>query len=1015
MNITEFAVRNQIITYFTVALLVVAGLYGFFSLGQLEDPAFTVKTAVIVTPYPGASAVEVEQEVTDRIEGALQEMPELDALHSLSRAGSSLIKVEIKPEYWSDSLPQVWDKLRRKVNDIQGDLPDGVAPSQVSDDFGDVFGLLLGVVGYGYSYHELEHHTKQLQKEMSLVEGVARVDIWGIQDAAVFIDVTETQLAKLGVAGPTIKSILEKQNLVVDAGHVEVGSQRYNIHPSGAFRSPADIGDLLIPGQNEGSDSDSFIHIRDIGTIREGYTDPPNNLMRLNGQPGLVLAISNVSGTNVVDMGQRVSQRLDELQSNLPVGIELERIHWQSDIVDDAVNSFLINFAEAVIIVLVVLTIAMGWKMAVIIGTALTLTILSTFLAMAVFGIDLHRMSLGALIIALGMMVDNAIVVAESYVVRVKDGEEKEQAAITSATRPSMSLLGATVIAIMAFYPIFASTEAAGEYCRSLFIVVAISLLASWFVSLTITPLQCIHMLDLPTTSDQQESRWLRGFREILEKTLHLRWLTVGSTIVLLIIALIAFGNVKQIFFPDSSMTKFMVDYWAPESTRIQQTADSIQNIEKHLLDDARIKDVAAFIGQGSPRFYLPVDPESPYSSYGQLIVNVQSLDVIDDVVKELDHWLAKNVPEALTRVRKYSVGPGQTWKFEARFLGPSKANPAVLRDLAQQGLDILRTSPLAKEVSTDWRQPTLQVVPVYSQLKGRNAGISRDDLANVTKRVYDGVVVGTYRNDDDELPIIWRDSIAEREASSLDTLQIQPPNQAYTVPLGQVTDDIDTEWTDPLIWRYNRHRAITVRATPDDTTTVELRASVIDAFNDIELPPGYSLRWFGEHKSTVDSQASLIPGVVPALAIIVFILVALFNAMRPMLLIVTIIPFVMIGVSIGLLSTNAAFGFVSLLGVMSLAGMMIKNSVVLVDQINIEKAAGKSEYQAIVDGTVSRLRPVFLAAATTVLGVLPLLSDVFWQGLAISIMAGLSFGTLLTMLLLPVFYSIYFRVQSNH
>ena len=529
MNITEFAIRNQVITTFSVLLLVAAGLFSFFSLGQLEDPEFTVKTAVVVTPYPGATAAEVEQEVTDQIEGALQEMPELDSLHSLSRAGSSLIKVEIKPEYWSDRLPQVWDKLRRKVSDVQGELPDGVRPSQVSDDFGDVFGLLLGVVGDGYSYQELEQYTKLIQKEISLVDGVARVDIWGIQDAAVFIDVTENRLANLGVAGSTIKSILEKQNLVVDAGHVDVGSQRYNIQPTGAFRSPADIGNLLIPGQDTDSNRNSFIYIRDIGAIRAGYIDPPQNLMRLNERPGLVLAISNISGTNVVDMGRRVSQRLDALLTQLPVGIELDRIHWQSDIVDGAVKSFLINFVEAVLIVLVVLTIAMGWKMAVIIGTALTLTILATFLAMAVFGIDLHRMSLGALIIALGMMVDNAIVVAESYVVRVRQGEEKEPAAINSATRPSMALLGATIIAIMAFYPIFASTEAAGEYCRSLFIVVAISLLASWIISLTVTPLQCLWMLDLSATSDQTESRWLRGFRALLEQTLRLRWLTAAA------------------------------------------------------------------------------------------------------------------------------------------------------------------------------------------------------------------------------------------------------------------------------------------------------------------------------------------------------------------------------------------------------------------------------------------------------------------------------------------------------
>lgn len=1018
MSLSEFSINNRVIVFFTVALFSIAGVFSFFTLGQLEDPEFTVKSALIITHYPGASPEEVEQEVTDKIENALQEMPELKSLHSRSTAGTSLITVEIKGEYWSDRLPQVWDKLRRKVGDVQSTLPEGVNASDIIDDFGDVYGLMVGVVGDGFTYREMEDYVKIMQKEISLVEGIARIDLWGNQDSVIYIDILENKLASMGLSAASVTQLLRNQNLVVDAGHVESDAYRLNVRPTGSFTSPQDIGDLLIHGQSSSKQSE-FIRISDIGTITEGYVEPVRTLMRINGQPAIVLSISPLSGTNVVEVGERVSAKLEQLKNRFPVGIEVEKIHWQSQVVDDSVQAFLINFAEAVLIVLVVLTLAMGWKMGVVIGSALVLTILSTFVFLALFGIDLHRMSLGALIIALGMMVDNAIVVAEGYVVKLQQGRTKAQAAIESAKGPSIALLGATVIAVMAFYPIFASTEDAGEYCRTLFIVIAISLLVSWIVSLTLTPLQCMLMLSAKGSEDdsegaeQQEGKLLTGFRSVLEFAMKKRLLTVASLVVLLAVALGSFGNIAQIFFPNSSMTKFTIDYWAPEGSRIESTSEGMEIIEQHLLKDSRIKTTASFIGQGSPRFYLPVSPENPSAAYGQIIVNVHDFETLDAVVVELRSWLNKTLPNPMVRVRKYGVGPSVTWTFEARFLGPADADPAILRNLAEQGMNILYQSPIVKDVSTDWRQQVLEVVPEYSQIKARRTGVSRSDLANTTKRFYDGYRVGTYRRGDTQLPIVVRENIERRSINDLDVLQIEPGNQSTPVPLGQVINGVGVEWINPIIWRYNRHRAITVQASPiAGTTAATLRTSVIKQFEAIPLPEGYRLQWFGEHKSTIEAQASLVPGVVPAFALILFILVALFNAIRPMIMIVLIIPFVMIGVSFGLQISGAAFGFVAILGVMSLAGMMIKNSIVLVDQIEFEKAQGKDPHQAIIDATISRIRPVFLAAATTVLGVIPLVADLFWQGLAVSIMAGLSFGTVLTMILLPVLYSFFYKTK---
>jgi multidrug efflux pump subunit AcrB len=499
MSLAALAIEKRAVAYFVVFLLVAGGIGAFFSLGQLEDPEFTVKTGVITTMYPGASPEEVELEVTDRIELAIQEMPQVKYIESFSRPGMSLISVELKAEYWSDRLPQVWDELRRKIRDIEHMLPPGAGRPEVSDDFGYVFGFQLAVVGDGFSDADLEKYAKDIKKELSLVKDVARVDLWGVQDKVIYVNVSQTQLAELGLTNASVQETLSQQNMVVDAGGVDLHRKRFRIAPSGEFTSPKDIANLHVRASfadelsNLTGASDKpvsperaaeLIRIRDIATVEPGYAEPPQTLMRYNRKPAVGISITTSSGVNIVKVGQGIDKRLDEIIPLLPVGIEVHRIHWQSGIVDDAVKGFMINFGEAVAIVLIVLTLAMGWRMGVIIGSSLILTILSSFVLMAVFGIDLQRMSLGALVIALGMMVDNSIVVADGIAVRLQQGMDRKKAAIEAASQPSMPLLGATVIAVMAFYPIFASVEGAGEYCRTLFTVVAISLLVSWLISM---------------------------------------------------------------------------------------------------------------------------------------------------------------------------------------------------------------------------------------------------------------------------------------------------------------------------------------------------------------------------------------------------------------------------------------------------------------------------------------------------------------------------------------------------
>ena len=1023
MSLASTAVEKSAITYFTVALILVGGIGSFFSLGQLEDPEFTVKTAVITTQYPGASPEEVELEVTDRIELALQELNQLDYVASWSRTGESVVAVEIKTEYWSERLPQVWDELRRKIRDVQPSLPPGVGEPIISDDFGDVFGFQIAVIGDGYSYAELEAYAKDLKKELSIVEDVARVDLWGVQDRVVYLEVAQSQLAELGLSDASIENTLNQQNMVVDAGSVDVQAKRYRVSPTGEFSSPQEIGDLLIrpsplDNQQNAVNSAELTRIRDIGTVKLGYREPPFTLMRYNGQPALGISITNSAGVNVVKVGQAIDRRLEELLPDLPIGIEVRRVHWMSDIVDEAVSNFLISFAEALGIVLVVLTLAMGWRMGMIIGSALILTILASFIFMAIIGIDLQRMSLGALIIALGMMVDNAIVVADGMVVRLQQGMQRKQAAVEAATQPAWPLLGATFVAVMAFYPIFASTEGAGEYCRTLFSVVAISLLVSWFISITVTPLLCILLVPDPAAGaadqDPYGSKFYMRFRGFLAGVISKRWLTLGSMAALLLVAMLGFGNVSNIFFPDSSMTKFMIDVFAPEGTRIQQVAADLETAEQKLLADERVESVTAFIGAGPPRFYLPVDPESPNQSYAQLIVNVHDYRKIDELIEELEPWLEENLPDALVGTRKYGVGPSNTWKFEVRISGPAVADPATLRSLAEQGLAALRVSPLAGPVRTDWRDPVQRLEPEYSQDRGRWAMVSRDDIARATKRAFDGRSVGLYREGDDLLPIVLRHTEEERtDIDSFDVLQIQPGMSTASVPLSQVVEALKLPWEDPIIGRRDRRRTITVQANPaQGATLTELRNAVLADFEAIELPPGYKLEWGGEYEDTVKSQAALMPGMIPTAAVILLVIVVLFNAFKQPTVILLTIPFALIGITLGLLVFDVPFGFVALLGAMSLAGMMIKNAVVLLDQVNINLADGMQSYNAVIEAAVSRLRPVMLAAATTVLGVIPLLQDVFWIGLSVTLMAGLTFGSILTMVIVPVLYATVFQIN---
>jgi multidrug efflux pump subunit AcrB len=772
----------------SASLVLAGGVFSYFQLGQLEDPEFSIKTAAITTTYPGASAEQVELEVTDRIETKLQEMVELKCIYSNSRPGLSIIKVDIKSEYWSDRLPQVWDALRKKVADIEPTLPPGAGKPKIGDDFGFVFGFLLAVSSDGYSYAELERYVKDMRKELSVVRGVARVDLWGVQEKRIYLDVSTAQLSELGLTPEQIMQTLQSQNLVVDAGQVDYLTQRIRVAPTGEFQSPEDIGDLAITSAVPGRDE--IIRIRDIATVSFGYVDPPSQLLRHDGRQAIAMALAPSSGENVVRVGQAIDRRLAELVAELPVGIGVERISWQSDQVSDSISAFMISVLESVIIVLALLALTMGLRAGIIIGiSGLVFPILGSFIVMAILGIDLHRISLGALIIAMGMMVDNAIVVTDGIMVRIAAGMDRKQAAIEAANGPAWPLLGATVVACMAFYPIFASTYDTGEVAGSLFTVVGISLVLSWVFCQTAAPLLCIAILPGPKPGQARTDPYQSKFYQFLPEApvpgdplprivpgkhggaarpLHLRFPLCGA-------------NVLSGLQPGAVHDRLLgAGGHADPADQRRPAAD--REVPAGARGDAVRQRLCR---QGAA-------PLLPAGQRGRSLHLVRPDHRQHEIVRRCestggrhDAWCRENVPEAMVRVRKYAVGAFDDWKVEARFSGPANADPATLRRLAEQGVQILRDTPLAKEVRTNWRERVPALVPLFNDERARWAGVTRDDLARAMRRASDGVVVGQYRQEDDLIPIVARNVEVERQraATSLDVLQVTPRLSSHACP----------------------------------------------------------------------------------------------------------------------------------------------------------------------------------------------------------------------------------------
>ncbi len=1014
MNITKYSIDNPIVTYTLTLFAVIGGIFSYLHLGKLEDPEYTIKEAVIITQYPGATSQEVEEEVTDKLETAIQQMKQLDKIWSESRPGLSIIHAEMQDKFDKSSLPQVWDELRRKIHDVQPDLPTGCGDPTVNDDFGDVYGVYFALTGEGYSKRELYDYAKLLKKELLLCDNVAKIEFNGYTTEVIYMEIARAKMSQLGITPETIFQAINDQNLVGNGGKIDYDGHYITINTTGSFDSIDSISNLLVRGSN----ADKLIRVGDIVTFKRSYYEPASSIMEYNGIPAIGIGISTIPGTNVVVMGNAVEKKLQELEERTPVGMELKPIYFQSQIVTTAISGFIINLIEAIIIVVVLLFIFMGRHEGIIIGIALLVTILMTFIGMQYLEVNLQRISLGALIIALGMLVDNAIVVAEGIVIKMQRGVEKRLAAEQTVDETKWPLLGATIIAIIAFASISLSQDASGEFMGSLFTVIALSLLISWITAITLTPLLCIHFITKKDASekDPHDNFFFRIYARVLRKCINHRYLVILVMLGLLIFSGYCFKFVDQTFFPSSTRNMFLVDIWLREGTHIDKTNTVAHEITEKLRKNEHITDVVQFTGEGGQRFTLTYAPETANSAYAQLMVYTHNYKEIDPLLPKLSRMFEDEYPELQANIKKMDIGPSADAKIEARFIGPDQL---VLHKLADQAKAIYAkygiNNGITYFIRDDWRQPVETLKVNIADARARNAGVSRPDINDAISSNFTGSVTGAFREKDESLPIIARPPAAERDnISDLADILIWSSVHGKLVPLTQVADNVNLIWKDNIIRRRNRQRCITAQCEPKNISAINLYLKIKSEIEAIKMPLGYHMEWGGEPESSGDAQEKLLAKFPLTLLAMFTIALLLFKTLRHPVIIFLGLPLSIIGITWGLLAFNAAFSFPALLGFLSLTGMLIKNEIVLLDQINLEREAGKEPFKAIIEASISRVRPVSMAAFTTVLGMLPLVFDAFFQSLSVTIMGGLTFATVLTLIFVPVIYATFFHIKEK-
>lgn len=996
-------------------ILVVGGIGSFSGLSKLEDPEIPVKAAVVITPYPGASAEEVDLEVTDVMEKAIQRLENIDYIESRSMPGMSQVTVYIKGHVNTDELPQIWDHLRRKVSDTRSALPQGASDPIVNDDFGDVYGIFMAVTSDGFTYKELDEYTDYLKSQLHLVNGVKRIEVIGKQTETVDLIFSPERFAELGVNPMSIVQILNDQGDVVDAGSIISGSERIRLNIGRKFQTLDEIRNLNIPATNGKS-----FRLGDITEISRGYLTPKRAGVSYNNLDALGLAIAMESGDNIIKLGERIDVALEQLKKDVPVGIEVHKIYDQPSKVKSAINDFTINLAESVAIVVVVLLFAMGLKAGLLIASSLVFTILGTFIVMGFMGMTLDKISLGAIVIAMGMLVDNAIVIVDGILADLQKGVKRSKAFVVSAKQNAIPLIGATLVAILAFMPLAFNTTAAGEFLKPLFFVLAISLSMSWILSITQVPFMAAFFYKKKKTTEKKKSQSkdlytgpvYKFFGGIIRYALWHKMLFTIATLVVLVLSFSAFNLLNKDFFPGWNYNQFMVEYRLPQGSDIAQVEKDLFDIKADLLTWKEVRSITSNLGSSPVRYTLSRPMNSFNPAYGELIIDAEDYKAADDLIAKIESYLPEKYPNAEIRCRKYSSMGGE-YKIQAVFSGPDKE---VLLDLATKAKSIMQQEPGAVFVNDDWGNEIKTLLPVYSPVKAQRLNISKGAVASALSIATNGMPVGVFYENNTQMPVILKmNSGVQHNPSVIETIPVWGNYSQSSTPLAQVIDSMAMQSEFYLIKRYNGERAIKVQCDPAHGLTAP---TVLDRFKkqieEISLPSGYKLAWHGEIKDSNTANKALLENLPLALLLMALIAIGLFNNFRQPVIVFLIVPLAFIGIIVGFLVTRMNFGFIAIVGGLGLIGMMIKNSVVLMDQINLEIQSGKTPVIAIIRAAISRVRPVSMASLTTILGMFPLLFDPIFQGMAVAIMFGLLFGTIITLLVVPVLYALFYRIDTS-
>ena len=1008
MDIARASIKRSLVVLFICFLLSIGGVLAYFSIGKLEDPAFTIKTAVVSIIYPGSTVYEAEQEAASRMEDAIQAMGEIKRIRTRSSPGSATIYVDIKDEYTTADLPQVWNILRQKVNDALVNLPSGCTVV-INNDFGDVFGQYYALTGDGYTMRELYDYADFLKKELVLVPEVAKVSIVGEQTEAIYVEFSSARLRSLGISSSTIFDILNQQNSLSTMGKTFYGEQYVTINPTGGVINVGDIGETVIGG-GEGH----LIRLKEVAEIRRAYADPQTMMMFFNGQPALGIGISTIAGGNVVTMGEAVEKRLEELEEDCPIGMELKPIYMQSDGVVKSVNDFVINLIESLVIVVGVLLVFMGVRSGLIIGIVLLLTVAATLIVMNQQGIFLQQVSLAAMIIALGSLVDNAIVVTEGMLVGVQNGQSAEDAASDTVSGSMWAMFGGTVIAVLAFAPIGLSPDSTGEFCRSLLQVVGISMMLSWLFAITATPVIGNLMLKpAKQAGDPYNSFLFRAYRAFLEACLHSRIMTIAVVVIMFAFSLIALiTSVEKVFFPSSTAMYFVADLWQREGTSINVQRDMTEKLAERLMKRPDIKNVTSTIGGGNLRFMLTYSPPDADNSFSELLVEVKPGGDPKAILQETQRIIDDEMHGVIGVCKLFSKGASMAPVIEARFYGD---DPLVLRGLAEKAREIMEQDPIHNCVRLDWNDRVTVFRPQIRKDRMQSLGLTRPMINNAILTGTSGVTVGAFRDKNKSLPILF--TLIPEERNRIDNLQALPvwsPSANRAVTLGSVISDVEVSYEDEVIMRRNRRRVLSVVSDVTLGSNVsEMQERIRAKVEAIPLPFGYRFEWGGEDESQKDAMNGMSKLFMPCLILMFTIMVFLFNGFRQPFIIFGSIPLIVIGVVLGLVMAHKPLDFLSIVGILSLVGMLAKNSIVLLDQVASDFESGKDRYIAIVETGVSRLRPVAMSAVTTVLGMIPLIWDSMFGPMAVTIMGGLTVSTVLTMVFIPVMTAVAYNVPN--